>query len=95
MMIVLAPKGVKMTVEKFLPLPKFAIRQQIHYLYIKIAFSDLLHKICFFRHCWCIGQVEKSIPSATFIIGKYHMHSLSCAIYFPLLGYVKYGKRHK
>ena len=53
--------------------------------YIKKASGLLLHKICFFRHCCFIRLVEKSIPDATFIIGKYPVHSLNCAIYFPLL----------
>ena len=30
-----------------------------------------------------------SISNATFIIGKYHAHSLNYAIYFPLIGYTK------
>ena len=47
-----------------------------------------------FRHCCCIGLVEKSLSNATFIIGKYHVHSLNCAI-VPLLGYTKYGNGNK
>ena len=30
-----------------------------------------------------------------FIIDKYHVHSLNCAIYFPLSGYTKYGNANK
>ena len=34
-----------------------------------LKFSGLqLNKICFFRHCWCVGLVKKSISKATFII---------------------------
>ena len=37
---------------------------------IKIAFSGLLlNEIRVFRHCCCIGLVEKSISNAVFIIG--------------------------
>ena len=46
----------------------------------------------------CIGLVEKSISNAAFIIGKYQpipCASLNCAIYFPLLGYTKYGNGSK
>ena len=54
-------------------------------LYIKIACSGLLlNEIQVFRHCCCISLVEKSISNSTFFIGKYHVHSLNCAIYFPL-----------
>ena len=65
-------------------------------LRVKIAFSGLLlNEIQVFCHCCFIGLIEKSIPNATFIIGKYHVHSLNCTIYFPLIGYAKYRNGYK